>query len=1139
MYPMYREMNSHPYQTPYAPFNFPSWEAFRPQMKEDGANIRPMPEYWPSNYNNPAPIPCQNCCAHGQQPQPSYYNFRPPCSHFPMPPSYGHYYGGYPPAYPQGPQPYPYVPPPYYSMEMPRYEFDKGSPKAFHCCECHNHPSHVKSTSNVKIEEQDPDVETKKVAPLIPAGSSSSPHPLMWAPPGYILNKEQLDEPQICSNVEKPIKSIKPVEQDPNVGYQWLPWDINSIKRLMEGGEFTKPQEKKDGDEKKASDVEKKDQNKQFSYPIIWMPFGGQGEDQTSGQEERNIGKSPAVEAEERNKSKLPVEERPPTFKVLKQPEKELLKEKIESGDDRGSRKTGIVKIIPVKQLDDPVPNPLKKEQEDEVSKRVKNVESVKNGTDKKPPSSSKKSKLPPICLRVDPPRKKNGKGCSRSPSPPGEKRHQASGGAKEEVKDKEKIQVNEVVGNVPKENDGVIPHVTKEEEGSCTREHISEAEDKVVHNSDSSKLNATVCDDNAVHAQESEGVKENERKESEAPERKILSETEAAVILQSAYRGYAVRRLEPLAKLREIADVKEEASKVSDRVEKLVSCVTVDDKEKVAIGEMIMNLLLKLDTIQGLHLSVRDVRKSVAKELIRLQEKLDSIASQVSIPTGPPSPTITGVEREHDASGSDEQSAGSPEIISEASKTSELGEKEAEEASVSEVPLSQSLESQVTNKEELVGKSHNEEVVPPSGSSSEYEVLMSCLEKKEMEPEEIITPTEDPSMEIPEIQVDLLTDQKPFTDTPGQFTDKDQDRNLDAEAPQENVEIDILRMEWECDLGAVKIDREETQVAEASEEIKEQLVGISCPAEKCDEDVAPALEVEQVAPFLKPVIEVEKHDVRDDKVIEPIDSEDTPAQSDTRICYKVQDGNLNEPTQESVEEVEDDICRMEWECDMGAAKFTSGTDQEGIQLVESRGLEMQVSEVENSETENQVDQLSGKSQVQSDNSDAADTGDHTIAESCDEKNTDTRESDTTTGILDTDVQESEIPGGSVEVSIVEEQAGPSLEPVTEVEKEMVTELPVSEGVEEKCSLDISTSSANAQHYEETISRDETNRRIIEENAKLRNMVEQLLASGKDQQNVISALTAKVDALEKKLPKKRNKMLSGKRPRVVLTRNVS
>ncbi|CAI9285528.1 unnamed protein product [Lactuca saligna] len=38
------------------------------------------------------------------------------------------------------------------------------------------------------------------------------------------------------------------------------------------------------------------------------------------------------------------------------------------------------------------------------------------------------------------------------------------------------------------------------------------------------------------------------------------------------------------------------------------------------------MSLLLKLDTIQGLQPIVRDVRKSVAKELVGFQEKLDSL---------------------------------------------------------------------------------------------------------------------------------------------------------------------------------------------------------------------------------------------------------------------------------------------------------------------------------------------------------------------------------------------------------------------------------------------------------------------------------------------------------------------------------
>ncbi|MEI4867042.1 hypothetical protein, partial [Klebsiella pneumoniae] len=78
--------------------------------------------------------------------------------------------------------------------------------------------------------------------------------------------------------------------------------------------------------------------------------------------------------------------------------------------------------------------------------------------------------------------------------------------------------------------------------------------------------------------------------------QRKKLSEAVAAVVIQSAYRGFEVRRWEPLKKLKEIAKIKEQVTEVKGRVEDLVSSYefSSNDKQRVVIGENIMSLLLK-----------------------------------------------------------------------------------------------------------------------------------------------------------------------------------------------------------------------------------------------------------------------------------------------------------------------------------------------------------------------------------------------------------------------------------------------------------------------------------------------------------------------------------------------------------------
>ena len=102
-----------------------------------------------------------------------------------------------------------------------------------------------------------------------------------------------------------------------------------------------------------------------------------------------------------------------------------------------------------------------------------------------------------------------------------------------------------------------------------------------------------------------------------------------AATRIQSAFRGYCVRKFTPLKHLRTIHKVQEELKELvrkmieMEQFEKLCN----DAQERLKWTEGVMALLLRLDSIQGAHPDVREVRKSVAKELIHLQEILDSTA--------------------------------------------------------------------------------------------------------------------------------------------------------------------------------------------------------------------------------------------------------------------------------------------------------------------------------------------------------------------------------------------------------------------------------------------------------------------------------------------------------------------------------
>lgn len=110
----------------------------------------------------------------------------------------------------------------------------------------------------------------------------------------------------------------------------------------------------------------------------------------------------------------------------------------------------------------------------------------------------------------------------------------------------------------------------------------------------------------------------------------KLRSEDAAATKIQAVYRGYLVRKTQPLKQLRVIKKVKEELESFKRKLQgteqnrKLRS----DSQERLRWTEGIMALLLRLDTLQGVHPEVRLIRKAVTRELIQFQETIDSMCS-------------------------------------------------------------------------------------------------------------------------------------------------------------------------------------------------------------------------------------------------------------------------------------------------------------------------------------------------------------------------------------------------------------------------------------------------------------------------------------------------------------------------------
>ena len=81
---------------------------------------------------------------------------------------------------------------------------------------------------------------------------------------------------------------------------------------------------------------------------------------------------------------------------------------------------------------------------------------------------------------------------------------------------------------------------------------------------------------------------------------------------------------------MKKILATKRQVDEIEKRIlmKETVELMRRDQKEKLKINEMLMSLLLKLDSVRGVDSGVRDCRKVVIKKAIALQETVDSIAA-------------------------------------------------------------------------------------------------------------------------------------------------------------------------------------------------------------------------------------------------------------------------------------------------------------------------------------------------------------------------------------------------------------------------------------------------------------------------------------------------------------------------------
>ncbi|PWA73248.1 hypothetical protein CTI12_AA263480 [Artemisia annua] len=98
-----------------------------------------------------------------------------------------------------------------------------------------------------------------------------------------------------------------------------------------------------------------------------------------------------------------------------------------------------------------------------------------------------------------------------------------------------------------------------------------------------------------------------------------------SALKIQKVFRGHTVRK-----SVKKIVSIKNEVNEIENRLQndaEFVDQLRNDAKERLRVNETLMSLLFKLDSVRGVGNGVRELRKSVAKKAVALQEKVDSIA--------------------------------------------------------------------------------------------------------------------------------------------------------------------------------------------------------------------------------------------------------------------------------------------------------------------------------------------------------------------------------------------------------------------------------------------------------------------------------------------------------------------------------
>ncbi|KAG6783094.1 hypothetical protein POTOM_012529 [Populus tomentosa] len=199
-------------------------------------------------------------------------------------------------------------------------------------------------------------------------------------------------------------------------------------------------------------------------------------------------------------------------------------------------------------------------------------------------------------------------------------------------------------------------------------------------------------------------------------------SRSESAIKIQKVFRGFLVRK-----SMKKILATKRQVDEIEKRIlmKETVELMRRDQKEKLKINEMLMSLLLKLDSVRGVDSGVRDCRKAVIKKAIALQETVDSIAAAAN---GDDSVVSAGEK------GVDETGEGEEENGSVANAADELQNGAAESEAVVSV-LADSIEA----REEFNGALKNVDMASEGEKKVECDGDVPTLMSDYCEPERVL----------------------------------------------------------------------------------------------------------------------------------------------------------------------------------------------------------------------------------------------------------------------------------------------------------------------------------------------------------------------------------------------------------------